>query len=141
MADFWRRMSRDQNWSLPILIFPCDYKIPWHSGIALFVICFSLFYSDILNHVTWTKTDILLIFHFLQNIWPYSWSSSLLFFPHIWKFSFDCCWCFDMFYYPHLFHTPLFPYGSHLYVGAIWSENFCLKSIAKWMKGKKHFFL
>ena len=42
---------------------------------------FFTWFSDILNRVTWTKTDILLIFHYffcLQNIGPYSWSSSLL---------------------------------------------------------------
>ena len=31
------------------------------------------------------------------------------------KLSFDSCWCFDMFYYPHLFHTQQFLYKSHLY--------------------------
>ena len=45
-----------------------------------------------------------------------------------------------MFYYPHLFHTPKFPYRSHLYVGAIQIETFCLKSLEKWTEGKKHLF-
>ena len=32
---------------------------------------------------------------------------------------------------PPLFHTPKFPYGSHLYVDAIQIETFCLKSLEK----------
>ena len=34
---------------------------------------------------------------------------------------------------PHLFHTPKFSYGSHLYVGVIQIETFCLKSFEKLM--------
>ena len=41
---------------------------------------------------------------------------------------------------PHLFHTPTFLYGSHLYVGAIQIERFCFKSLEKWTEGKKHIF-
>ena len=41
---------------------------------------------------------------------------------------------------PHLFHTPKCPYGSHLYVGAIQIETFCLRSVEKWTEGKKHLF-
>ena len=41
-----------------------------------------------------------------------------------------------MFYYPQLFHTPKFSYGSHLYVGAIQIETFCLKSLEKWTEGR-----
>ena len=41
---------------------------------------------------------------------------------------------------PHLFHTPKFPYGSHLYLGVIQIETFCLKSLEKLTEGKKHLF-
>ena len=41
---------------------------------------------------------------------------------------------------PHLFHTPKFPEGSHLYVGAIQIEMFCLKLLEKWTEGKIHLF-
>ena len=37
LADFQRRMSRDQNWSLLIVWFPCDPKNAWWCGIALLV--------------------------------------------------------------------------------------------------------
>ena len=36
-GNFWRTMSRDQNWSLLILRFPCDKKNAWRSEIALYV--------------------------------------------------------------------------------------------------------
>ena len=42
---------------------------------------------------------------------------------------------------PNLFHIPKFPYGSHLYVGVIQIEIFCLKFLEKFTDGKKHFFL
>ena len=41
---------------------------------------------------------------------------------------------------PHLFHTQKFLYGSHLYVGVIQIEAFCLKSLEKLTEGKKHLF-
>ena len=39
----------------------------------------------------------------------------------------------------HLFHTPKFPYGSHLYVGAIQIETFCLKSLENGQGGRNTF--
>ena len=40
---------------------------------------------------------------------------------------------------PHLFHTQKFPYESHLYVGVIQIETFCLKSLEKLMEGRNTF--
>ena len=45
-----------------------------------------------------------------------------------------------MFYYPTFFYTQKFPYESHLYLGVIQVETFCLKSLEKLAEGKKHLF-
>ena len=44
-----------------------------------------------------------------------------------------------MFYYPHLFRTPKFPYRSHLYVGVVQIEIFCHKSLEKLTEGRNTF--
>ena len=41
---------------------------------------------------------------------------------------------------PHIFHTPKFSYGSHLYVGVIQIETFCLKSLKNGWRGRNTFF-
>ena len=77
MADFRRRMSRDQNWSIIILRFPCDKENDWWSGIAFFVKKNLVIFWT----VSWTQRQTYNCFSsFQQNILPYSWSSCIQFF-------------------------------------------------------------
>ena len=74
-------------------------------------------HSDIPNRVANSKTDIKLV---LLSVIKYLTVFNIVtrsIFSQIKKLNFVYCWCFDMFYYPYLFHAPKFWYGSHLYVG------------------------
>ena len=77
LADFRRRMSRDQNWSL----------------------C----YSDIPNRVTQTKADIQLSFKFSKKYLTLFHFITHFIFSQIRKLNFDSCWCCDILYYPTFF--------------------------------------
>ena len=102
-------MSRDQNWSLFILRFPCDFKSLWWCGIT-----FSLWYSDIPNLVTQTKTDIQPSFQFWNKYLTLIHIITHLFFSLIRKPNFDYCWCFVMIYYPNFFiHNNVRIYTIH----------------------------
>ena len=75
----------------------------------------------------------------LLNILPYSTLSQGLFFTNQ---EAQLCLLLVLRYVllPHLFISPKFPYGSHLYVGAVQIETFCFKSLEKLTEGKKHLF-
>ena len=74
---------------------------------------------------------------FQKNIGPYSTSSHIHFVTN----QEAQLWLLLVLWYvllPHLFHTPKFPYGSHLYVGPFEIDTFCCESLEKWTEGKNH---
>ena len=104
LADFWRRMSRDQNWSLLILRFPLWFEksvMMWNRTFCkhIFPFVMVIFWTvscgqrQTYNCHSSFEKKYFTLFHIIT---PFI-------FSQIRKLNFDSCWCFDMFYYPTFF--------------------------------------
>ena len=132
-----RWMGRDQNWSLPILRFPCNKKnvVTGRNSIFFFFNILILSYSDIPNHVSDKKTDIQLLLKFVTKCFILFLIVTSSIFSQISKLNFDYGWCFDMFHYP----TFLVHQNGCTDLRYRWVLLKILKiskSLRKWLEGK-----